>query len=316
MKQADWMEQNVWGRWGSDDEVGALNELSASDVIKAAGLIKRGKLYDLETVRFKGMPVWPGHGGFEMLCYASPHGRKNMAPSLYRPGYAWFAPGGWLHKDHNHYHAATNTEIMISPLHVGTHIDSLCHATVGEDAHWYNGFNEKDDWSDFGPLKADATTIPPMFMRGVLLDIPAAKGLAHLPPNYGISVEDIELCVHKFGVSILKNDAVLLRTGELWPEADRCPNTGLTVESARYLVEEKGAVLLGNDQIAFECVPEDSHHPNPVHHYLLIQQGVHIMELLQLEGLARDKVHEFCFIAAPNKVMGGTGMYLRPLAVI
>ena len=69
---SSWLTQNAWGRWGEDDEVGALNEVSAADVLGAVALIKEGRIYDLETERFKGMPVWDGHCGFEMLTYASP----------------------------------------------------------------------------------------------------------------------------------------------------------------------------------------------------------------------------------------------------
>ena len=67
---------------GEDDEVGALNDVTPADVVKAASLIRTGKVYDLETVRFKGMPVWDGHIGFELLTYGSPMGRRNMSKTL------------------------------------------------------------------------------------------------------------------------------------------------------------------------------------------------------------------------------------------
>ena len=60
-------------------------------------------------------------------------------------------------------------------------------------------------------------------------------------------------------------------------------------------------------------VPE---HPQPVHHYLLIQQAVHIIEYLQLDQLAKDKCYEFCFICLPAKVKCATGMYVRPIAMV
>ena len=57
-------------------------------------------------------------------------------------------------------------------------------------------------------------------------------------------------------------------------------------------------------------------HPQPVHHYLLIQQGVHIMEYVQLEELARDEVYEFCFISCSPKLRNATGMPVRPIALV
>jgi hypothetical protein len=54
----------------------------------------------------------------------------------------------------------------------------------------------------------------------------------------------------------------------------------------------------------------------PVHNYLLIQQGVHIAEFHYLEELARDRVYEFCYVAATNKIKGSTaGFALRPIAM-
>jgi hypothetical protein len=40
---------NSWwpSRYGVDDEAGALNEITASTVIAAAGLVRSGRVYDL-----------------------------------------------------------------------------------------------------------------------------------------------------------------------------------------------------------------------------------------------------------------------------
>ena len=57
-------------------------------------------------------------------------------------------------------------------------------------------------------------------------------------------------------------------------------------------------------------------HCHPVHHYCLIQQGVHFMELVQTHELARDKEYEFCFVLASLKIRGGTGMFIRPIAIV
>ena len=52
-----------------------------------------------------------------------------------------------------------------------------------------------------------------------------------------------------------------------------------------------------------------------VHVYLLAERGVCLLELLWLEDLARDRVYEFAFIAAPIKMRGATGSPIRPLAL-
>jgi kynurenine formamidase len=53
-----------------------------------------------------------------------------------------------------------------------------------------------------------------------------------------------------------------------------------------------------------------------VHRLLLVERGIHIVETLQLEELAADGVGEFAFVAAPLKLVGGTGSPLRPLALV
>lgn len=316
-----WLEKNNWEKWGRQDEVGVLNGLTSKSVLEAIKLVKEGKVYDLETVRFKGMPVWPGHAGWDLLVYASPSGRQNMYESEIDPSYNWYAKGGWCDKEINKFDVGLNTEVIMGPLHVGTHIDAFCHLTVGKDNHWYNGFNDKEHSSNFGPMKADASSIPPMIMRGVLLDMPGYKGVAHLKPGEAITPEDIIGCVKWEGVEIKEGDAVLINTGERWPEMDLAPGAGVTIEAARYLVEEKKVYLIGDDQSAFENFPENEissfpGHIHPVHHYLLIQMGVHIMEMVQVKELARDKVYEFCFMGFPNKIKFTTGMMIRPIAVI
>lgn len=315
-----WMKTNVWGKWGKDDEVGALNDLTPELVLKAISLIKKGKVYDLETERFKGMPVWPGHCGFDILSYSNPQGRRNLMGTECPVAFNWHEEGGMLGADNNAYNLGLNTEMVVAPLHLGTHIDALCHWTAGDDDHWYNGYTADKYCTVFGPTKTDIAKIPPMVMRGVLLDIAGYKGVDSLPNNYIITAEDCEGCIKWQGVEMKKGDAVLVRTGEVWPTSN-CGSAGLGISAARYLVEECGAFLVGDDMAAIDGFNADGsssvpNHPQPVHHYLLIQQGVHIMELLQLHELAKDKVYEFCFINTPSKFRNATGMFVRPVAIV
>ncbi|MGL4282465.1 MAG: hypothetical protein ACRCSI_02120 [Eubacterium aggregans] len=73
------------------------------------------------------------------------------------------------------------------------------------------------------------------------------------------------------------------------------------------------ACLDGFDANGVASVPM---HPQPVHHYLIIQMGIHIIELLQLDELAADKQYEFCFICTPAKVRSATAMFIRPIAIV
>lgn len=316
-----WLKKNSWGKWGKDDEKGILNEMSQEMMLKAFSNIREGKVYDLETTRFKGMPVWAGHCGFDILAYANPKGRKNMINSNISPEFNWTADGGMLSQEKDAYQSGLNTEILIAPLHAGTHIDALCHWAFGEKSQWYNGYSADDHSTNYGPVKCDIAKIPPIVLRGVLLDIPGYKGVDHLAPNYMITAEDCAGCAKWEGVELKEGDAVLLRTGEVWPSSDKCCDAGVSISAARYLVEGHKAFLVGDDMACIDGFNADGsssvfQHPQPVHHYLLTQQGIHIIEYLQLDELAKDKKYEFCFICLPSKIQCATGMYVRPIAIV
>jgi hypothetical protein len=55
---------------------------------------------------------------------------------------------------------------------------------------------------------------------------------------------------------------------------------------------------------------------NPVHVYLLVDQGVHILEFNNLEQLATDRAYEFAYILSTNAIRGTVaGTALRPIAL-
>jgi kynurenine formamidase len=51
----------------------------------------------------------------------------------------------------------------------------------------------------------------------------------------------------------------------------------------------------------------------PVHHYLINERGIAIIQVDNLDALARDKVYEFAFVAASLR-SGGQQVQFRPLA--
>jgi kynurenine formamidase len=316
-----WLEKNDW-RYGVDDERGAANEITSTSILKAISLIKKGKVYDLETVRFKGMNIWNKHCDYEIVSYASPSRRRTLKNTDASSVMNWYKPGEWMDDEHNDpkYHMGCNTEMVIGPMHIGTHIDALCHWTTGEDDHWYNGYTDAEYGSSMGPTKCDASKIPPLIMRGVMLDIAAWKGMEYLPLDYIITAEDCEKCAKWENVKLKAGDAVMLRTGNGWPQ-ERTRGAGLGISAARYLVEESGAILIGDDKADLDGENADGSmsvpkHPQPVHHYLLIQHGIHILEYVQLEELSNDKVYEFCFINCSPKFRNATGVPTRPIAII
>jgi len=77
-------------------------------------------------------------------------------------------------------------------------------------------------------------------------------------------------------------------------------------------------VFVGSDTSGLEVgpAPEGSKSFMPVHNYLLIEQGVHIGEFHNLEGLAKDRAYEFAYICGVNNIKGtAAGFALRPIAI-
>jgi kynurenine formamidase len=295
--------------WGAGDETGALNAIAGPDrVLRALREIKTGKVYDLGVRVDRLSYKWPGHSPVEVMSYRSPAGvRLDEKPAF--PNNP--AGLGW--------HSCA---LFISD-NVGTQIDSLGHITAGDDAHWYNGYQERSHGGDFGLLKADADTIPPVIARGVLIDVPAIKGVDALESNCPIGPKEMMLALARQRVDVEPGDVVLIRTGvgRFWGETGagheiiaRHDSAGLSLEGAKWLVEEKGAVLIAADNSSLEVAT--TREAIPVHRYLLVDQGVHIGELHYLEDLARDKVYRFTYIAVTNRIKGATaGFALRPLAI-
>ena len=90
---------------------------------------------------------------------------------------------------------------------------------------------------------------------------------------------------------------------------------GLSMDGARYLVEQ-GAMIIGGDNLSLEAFPSDVEgNYIPVHTFLLAQHGIPIMEVVNLESLATDKVYQFAFIGASLKLRGADAAPMRPIAI-
>jgi kynurenine formamidase len=292
-------------------EVGALAALTDETRLAALRLARRGHAYDLDGGRFMGMPLWHGHPSLTVLGYRSPMGITAAGDSdqLY-PGKTNSIGYGF------------NSDLIMSTVHTGAHIDALSHVTVGADHHWFNGFHAARDLGDHGPLRADASTIPPIITRGVLIDAAGAKGVEALGRGEAVGRAEIQHALERQNVSVGRGDVALVRTGQMryWPDAkamERADGAGVTLDGARYLVDDCGAVAIGADTASMEMKPSDHPDvPEPVHVFMLIDRGAHILEWIYLEELARDGVYEFLFVALPLKITGATGSMLRPVAIV
>lgn len=316
--QADepgWRKGQGWGWiWGDDDQVGALNAMDASSRLAALDLVKEGRVYDLGVTFSRESYVWPGHNRSEVMTFRSPDGIRRMRDLDFTDPRVNPALMRW--------HSCA---LFVSD-NVATQIDGLGHAMAGDPPRAYNGISLEEIGGDFGVQKLSAAGIPPIVNRAVLLDIAGLEGVDALPGGFTITPGHIERAEERQGVKIRVGDVVLMRTGTLryW-EKDGAnhekiaehDSAGIDLTTARYLCEQRGALAIGSDTSGLEVpAPEGSTSFVPVHEYLLIQQGVHLLEFHYLEDLARDGVWEFCYMATTNKIAGATaGFALRPIAM-
>ncbi len=293
--------------WGPDDELGALNRMTDASRAAVLARIEGGKVYDLAVEYFIGMPSWHvlGDPRYQFWMTHTPRGTVVDDPA-----------GVGNHQ--NELVSYTGDAVSFY-THMGTHIDALNH--FGLNGEIYNGFSADEHLGDRGWQRTGAETIPPIIARGVMLDVAAARGVAELPASYGITVDDLKKALDRQGLRLQPGDVVLIRGGRMraWPDdagyVDDQP--GLSLPAARWLAEEQQVLAIGGDNLSLEHFPvaQGADTWVPVHTYLLAQAGVPIIEVVNLEELARDGVHEFAFIAASLKLRGASAAPFRPLAL-
>lgn len=278
-------------------------------VLAAVQLVREGRIYSLAQTRFRGMPLFPGHPQFEVLGFRTPQGIRAAGDQPWGP--------------RNDAGLGYMSEVVSGTTHTGAHIDALAHMTIGEDDHWYGG-SAQTDLGDFGPLKGDASELEPIWARGLLYDLPAHRDVPYLGKGEPVGADELREVGAAQGIDDPRaGDVVLVRTGygAHWPNAERMAahrGPGPDVSVARWLVE-CGVLATGSDTETFEVQPAPDtgtpSNPQPVHTHLLIEHGVLIIESLDLEPLARDRVYEFLFVALPLKIRGATGSMIDPIAV-
>lgn len=292
--------------WGPDDEIGRLNLMTDASRAAVLSRIEGGRVYDLSVEYFIGMPSWQAAGDphYRMWMTHTPHGTVVDDP----------LGVGEAMNEHVSYTGAA----VSMYTHMGTHIDALSH--FGLDGRIWNGFSAREHLGDRGWSVAGAEKLPPIVARGVLLDVAAAKGLDMLKAGHRVTRDDLVHTIERQNTPIEEGDVVLIRTGRMRLYEDAAAYMedapGLSMSAARYLVEERGAMAVGADNLSFEAFPSEiDGNYVPLHTYLLAQQGAPILEVVNLEDLARDGVFEIAFVAASLKLRGADAAPLRPLAM-
>ena len=291
-------------RYGADDQLGTLNEITPEVVRAATALVKTGTIVDLGRILDEDTPKFPGRY-WHQTADVSPHFTNLRRPDV--DGKGWGKNQiNWI------------TEIQVGTFQVGTQLDSIGHIQIGD--RFYNGWTTRDVVETWGLNRFGTETVPPIVTRGVLIDIAAYKSVERLAKGYVIGLADVQGALKKQGVALRPGDAVLFHTGwgGLWGQDNAEflsgePGPGLDVVNWLYA---QRIALTGADTWSYGPVPgEDPERPFLVPQTMYVKMGLFGLENLATEELARRGVHEFLFTVTHAKTRGSTAAVIAPAAV-
>jgi kynurenine formamidase len=283
--------------FGPDDEVGNLNYVTPEKTLAASKLVTRGKAYRLGIETNKDTPT-----------YAP----RTFAITVVQPGQV---AGGTLGPTKTTY----NDDIIAGWVGVGSQIDGLGH--VGVDNLYFNCNRAADFAMTDGLKKLGIENVPAIATRGVLLDMAGYFKAEIVKEGTAFNRAEIEGAMKRQGIApIEKGDVVLFHNG--WTKLLGKDNArfgsvepGLGVEGAKYLASLDVA-MVGSDTWALEVLPaEKGSGMFDVHQILLAMNGIHILENLNTEEMAKDQAWEFFFTLGPARITGAVQGIVNPIAI-
>lgn len=283
-------------KYGTDDTNGAMNNLSAETTLKAAKLVKTGKVYALGVVTGPDTPAYPGR-------------RFSMAVMP-------LDDGGGTPMGTNQ--VTGHDDILMTFIGIGTQLDGFGH--IGINRVHYNGVHARDFYRPDGVIKFGTEAILPTATRGVLLDMTKHYKQSPVKPGTAFNRAEIDAAAKAAGITIAKGDVVLFHTGWLATAKDDpkqfvAVQPGLGKDGAEYLAS-RGVVMVGADTLAVEAIPfEDPTKPFIVHQTLLVKHGVHLLETVNTAELAADGATEFLFVLGQPRFKGTVQAVINPVAI-
>jgi len=293
----DWLRANSnWGRWGEDDQVGAVNLVTDEKRVEAARSVRLGRSVSLAR------PL------------ATKPGPDNPQPVQH------FLR--WFHRGPGEGGGAGEYLGLHVHGYQGTHVDALCHAW-GDRGMW----NGRDPAAELTPQGARWGGIEQwrhgIVTRGVLLDITRHRREAHVAADRPVRAEELADVEAAQGVQVTAGDALVVyagrealeaRPGGWNPHTDAHP--GLSVTALRYLRERDVAVLLWD---LMDAQPFEIGWPL-VPHAALYELGIPLVDncaLAELADLAAAHGrYDFQLTLAPLVLPGGTGSPVNPIALL
>lgn len=298
-----------WGRWGADDQIGTLNNVTQQDVVAAAALVRKGRIFSLGLSLKE--PIQSGLFG----------GRWNPIHTMLATGTD--AAAGTQDEPFPYLRYADDAINM--PCQASTQWDALCHIFLGDKM--YNGHDARLVDARGAKKLGIEHVRDKMAGRGVLLDVARFKGVESLDDGYAITIEDLKATAAAQQVEIRKGDFVIVRTGHQerclaagdWTGYAGGPAPGFAFETC-YWIRETDIAAICSDTWGCEVRPNETDEANQPWHWVVIPAiGISMGEIFYLKELAQDcaqdGVYEFFFCAPPLHLPGGAGSPINPQAI-
>jgi len=288
-----------WGRWGVEDERGALNHIGPAEIAAAAALVSEGRTVSLS----RNFPTRPGPEN----PWPAQHHMLIGGDDCCVPGVEGLE---------------VSTDFIGIAFHgmASSHIDALCH--VFAQGKMYNGRPATEVKSTGARFNTIMCARDGIVGRGVLLDVPRARGVAWMDAERMVTAAELEAAEEALGVRVRKGDLLMVRLGRDPRRAETGDQAvpGLDPRVAGWLHEREVAVL-GGDGV-HDPIPSGVVHRDwamPIHMLGLAAMGLHLLDNLDLEPLAQTCAElrrwSFQLVCAPLRIEGGTGSPLNPIAI-
>ena len=300
-----------WGRWGDDDQLGALNLVGPEQVRAAAGLIRDGKVISL-TLPYDQNGPQPGGLRSNPQLITTATGTDHLAGVQDEVLAALGPSGGFGFSD----------DMIVMGTQSGTQWDALSH--IFHQGKMWNGYSAAEHSSQGAARNGIQHWHDRMVLRGVLVDLPAHFGVAGLDPGYAITIDDLEQALSAQGCVVHPGDALLVRTGQMaarrgnWGDYAGGPAPGLSLHTAPWLHEREIAAV-ATDTWGVEVRPNEIDVLQPLHLVALVHMGLAFGEMFDLDTLAADCAadhrYEFMLAATPLPITGAVGSPVAAVAV-
>ena len=288
-----WGRRN-WGRWGDDDERGAVNLITPAKRAQAVALVQSGETLSLS----RPLPTHQADNNPKPAQHYTMWGDRNLG---------WGAASDFYGIE---YHG-----------HTTTHIDALSHIW-GPDG-LYNGRDPAHTLTPRGARKNDVAAFRDgIITRGVLLDVARHRGAGFVTQDQPVHGWELEAIAQAQGVTLEPGDALLVCSGReafYASQPDKVPGRpplpGLHATCLPFIRDNDIALLVWD---LMDLKPSGYELDWGVHG-VIPAYGVPLLDNALLEPLAA-RCHElgrytFLLMVLPLVVTGGTGSPVNPVVM-